>query len=105
MTKFEMFAAISEKFNPSYVTELFDPEYRGGMWMIEAVETKETLEQWDDSKKYWNECAGRVEGTVAGFRFLGWKKVQMEKGDTRRSVTVVDFGEFRVVLDCDPSNF
>jgi hypothetical protein len=73
--------------------------------MLLAVETFETLEQWYDSKKYWNECAGRVEGEVAGFKFLGWKKVQMQKGDARRAVTVIDFGDFRVVLDFDPNLF
>lgn len=95
MIKNEMFAAVSKT---TFGNVLFD----GGEWMIEAVETQETLANWDDSKQYWSECAGRTEGEVAGFKFLGWSKVQMKSGATRRPVTVIDFGDFRVVLDFDP---
>lgn len=98
-TNTEKFAAISKA---TFGDMLYD-EKMG--WLISAVETQETLDNWDDSKKYWNECAGRVEGEVAGFKFLGWSKVQMAKGDTRRSVSVVDIGDFRIVLDFDPRDF
>ena len=34
--------------------ELFDPEYKGGEWMVEAVETHETLEDFaESSKTFW----------------------------------------------------
>ena len=100
MTNTEKFTAVSKT---TFGNFLFDPDYKGGEWMVSAVETQEALADWDDSKKYWNQCAGRLEGEVAGFKFLGWSKVQMVKGESRRSITVIDFGNFRMVLDCDPS--
>ena len=105
MTKLEMFKAVSANFATSYGNELFDHEYKEGEWMVGAVETQETLADWDESKNNWAECAGRVEGEVAGFKFLGWKKAQISKGQARRAVTVIDFGDFRVALDFDPSLF
>lgn len=94
MTNSEKFAAVSKT---TFGNNLFD-----GEWMIEAVETQETLDQFNESKKEWNEYSGRVEGDVAGFKFLGWSSVQMKKGDARRSLTVIDFGNFRIALDFDP---
>ena len=99
MTKNEMFAAVSKT---TMGNVLFDADYKGGEWMIEAVETQETLKDWDNSKNNWTECLGRVEGEVAGFKFLGWSKAQLKAGSQRRAVTVVDFGNFRIVLDFDP---
>lgn len=104
-TKNEMYSEISAVSANSYGCEIFDAKYKGGDWEVGAVETQETLEQWDDSKKYWNECSGHLEGTVAGFKFLGWSKVQIKKGEARRAVTVIDLGEFRIVLDIEPSYF
>jgi hypothetical protein len=100
MTNAEKFTAVSKT---TFGDFLFDAD-NGGEWIADAVETQETLADWDDSKKYWNECAGRIEGEVAGFKFLGWSKVQSKKGDARRSVTVIDFGDFRMVLDCNPAH-
>lgn len=99
MTNTEKFIAVSKT---TFGNFLFDADYKGGEWMVSAVETKETLADTDNSKKYWNECAGRLEGEVAGFKFLGWSKVQIVKGEARRSLTVIDFGDFRMVLDCEP---
>lgn len=101
MTKYEMFKSVS---NTTLDKDLFDGEYNQNDWACSAVETQETLANWDNSKNNWAECAGRVEGEVAGFKFLGWKKAQLAKGQARRAITVIDFGDFRVVLDFDPSN-
>ena len=44
-----------KKFAAATNNELFDADYKGGEWMVEAVETQETLEQWEESSNGWNE--------------------------------------------------
>ena len=95
MTNIEKFAAVSKATFGNCI-------FSDGQWLIEAVETQETLNNYNDSRLTWNECAGRLEGEVAGFKFLGWSKIQPKKGDPRRSLTIVDFGDVRVALDFDP---
>lgn len=85
--------------------ELFDPEWHGGEWMTEAVETRETIDQFIESSKMWNERSGVQRGEIAGFPFVTWSKIQVRKGDTRRSVSVIDFGDVRYALDADLTYF
>lgn len=99
MNKSEMFKAVS---NTTLDKDLFDGEYNKNDWSCTAVETQETLGNYDDSRGEWSEVAGRVEGAVAGFKFIGWVTVQIKKGQARRSLTVIDFGDFRMALDFDP---
>ena len=104
MTKSEMFTAVSKVAENSLGFMMFDKDYKGGQWEISAVETQETLADFDNSKNNWAECSGRIEGTAAGFKFLGWVNVQVKKGQARQSITVIDFDDFRIVLDLDPKN-
>ena len=78
--------------------ELFDPEYKGGEWMVEAVETQETLEQFEESSKNWNERTAMKTGEIGGFPFRAWKNVQAIKGQPRQSMSVVDLGDVRIAL-------
>ena len=78
--------------------ELFDPEYKGGEWMVEAVETQETLEQFEESSKNWNERTAMKTGEIGGFPFRAWKNVQAVKGQPRQSMSVVDLGDVRIAL-------
>ena len=52
-----------KKFAAATNNELFDADYKGGEWMVEAVETQETLEQWEESSKGWNERTAMMTGT------------------------------------------
>ena len=85
--------------------ELFDPEWRGGKWMVEAIETQETLDQWEDSSKGWNERTSMQSGEIAGFPFRAWERVQAIKGQARRSISVIDFGEVRFAIETDLTFF
>ena len=85
--------------------ELFDAEYNGGEWMVESVETHETLEMWEESSKGWNERTAMKTGEIAGFPFRAWKQVQAVKGQQRRAMSVVDFGDVRFAIDTDLTNF
>lgn len=80
--------------------ELYD-----GEWMVEAVETHETLEQWEESAKGWNERTQMKRGEIAGLPFLAWKTMQAIKGQPRRSMSVIDFGDVRFAIDADLTNF
>jgi len=82
-------------------TDLFDPEWNGGEWMVSAVETQETLAQFEESSAGWNEKSGFQRGTIGGLNFVAWRSAQPRKGDTRRSVMVIDFIECRICIDAD----
>lgn len=101
MTMTEKLAAFAAATN----NELFDAEYNGGEWMVEAVETHETLGQWEEASKGWNECSSMKSGEIAGFPFRAWKQVQAVKGQPRRAMSVVDFGDVRFAIDTDLTNF
>jgi hypothetical protein len=86
--------------------ELFDAEYNDGEWMVESVETRETLEQFEDSAKNWNECSSMTSGQIAGFPFISWSKAQAIKGQKRQAMSVIDFGDVRFALPgTDLNNF
>jgi hypothetical protein len=85
--------------------ELFDAEWQGGKWMIDAVQTSETLDQIIDSAKGWAEKSAPNHGVIAGFPFVAYSKMQSRRGDARRSLSVVDFGDVRYVLECNLSHF
>ncbi len=87
-----------KKFAASTNNELFDADYKGGEWMVDAVETAETLEQFQDSSKTWSERTAMKNGEIAGFKFVAWKSAQIRKGQGRDSISVIDFGDSRVVL-------
>lgn len=83
-------------------SELYDNEYQ---WMVGAVETHETLDQFVESSAKWNERTSAKHGEIAGFKFVAWSKVQVRRGDTRQSLSVIDFGDVRFALDTDLTNF
>ncbi len=89
-------------FDEATSEELHDPEYD---WMVEAVETHETLADFEDSAKNYSERAWSGRGEIAGFPFIAWSKIQVSKGDTRRALSVIDFGDRRFALDADLTNF
>ena len=85
--------------------ELFDPEWEGGSWMIEAVETAETIENFVDATRNYNSCTKDKFGEIAGFKFVAYSEVQVRKGMPRRQLSVIDFGDKRFALDCDLTDF
>lgn len=102
MTKIEMLNAIAAATN----NEIYDPEWRGGQWMVEAVETHETIDDFIVSSEGWNERSTKTNrGEVAGFQFISWANVQVRRGDPRRALSVIDLGEIRVAIDADLTDF
>ena len=94
MKKTENLAAFAAATN----NELFDADYGDGEWMVDFVETQETLEQFEESSKGWNERTAMNAGTIAGFPFRSWKMAQAVKGQPRQAMSVIDLGEFRIAL-------
>ena len=87
-----------KKFAAATNNELFDADYNGGEWMVEALETQETLEQWEESSKGWAERTAMKAGEIAGFPFRAWESAQAAKGQPRQSMSVVDLGSVRIIL-------
>ena len=87
-----------KKFAAATNNELFDADYKDGEWMVEFVETHETLEQFEESSKGWNERTAMKTGDIAGFPFRAWKTAQAVKGQPRQSMSVIDLGDVRIAL-------
>lgn len=85
--------------------QLFDADYKAGEWMIDAVETHETLEQFAESAQNWNERTAMKSGEIAGFKFIAWKSCQALKGQPRRQMSVIDLGDVRYAIDADLTNY
>jgi hypothetical protein len=101
MTYDQKLSALSKATNG----EVFDLEYNGGEWMLRAVETQETLEQFAESSADWNDCSATKRGEIAGLPFVAWSRVQVRKGDTRDSLSVIDFGDRRIAVSVDLTIF
>lgn len=85
--------------------ELFDPDYKGGEWMVEAVSTQESIEEFVASSRKWSLRIGEQRGTIGGFPFVSWKSVQLSAGRPRRAMSVVDLGDVRYAVEADLSRF
>lgn len=102
MTKIEILNAIAAATN----NEIYDPEWRGGQWMVEAVETHETIDDFIASSDEWNERSAKMNrGTIAGFPFVSWANVQARRGDQRRALSVIDIGNVRIAINTDLTDF
>ena len=95
MSNLQAFAAATNN-------ELFDADLKKDGtpygWMVEFVETQETLEQFEESSKHWNERSAMLSGTIAGFPCRAWKNAQAGKGQGRQSMSVIDLGDVRIAL-------
>ena len=65
----------------------------------EIAITRETLEDFDNSRKsYWREKGEREEIEVSGIAGRVYREIQICKGERRRSLIVLDFGEQRATM-------
>lgn len=85
--------------------ELYDPDWEGGKWMIEARETSATLDHFAFCSEQWAERSKTLRGQIGGLRYIGWSRIQRDRGDPRHPMTVVDFGDARMVLMVDITDF
>lgn len=79
--------------------DLYDADYRGGEWMVEAVQTHETIDQFIESAAKWAERSKMQRGTIAGMPCVVWERVQAHRGQPRRSMAVIDMGDVRYAVD------
>lgn len=89
------------KFAAATNNELYDPAWQGGSWMTHATETHETLDDFETGSSEWVERSRARRGSIAGLPFVAWSSCQAVKGEQRRSMSVIDFGDIRVALDGD----
>lgn len=81
---------------------------QGWEWLVEAVTTAETLEDFATASRSYRERRGTwlksdtgepVRGTLAGLPALAWAEVQVVAGAQRRALSVIDLGDVRVALE------
>lgn len=87
--------------------DVFDPEVEGGGdWVVEAVRTSATIDDFiDAAHRCWREHGEMKSGEIAGFKFVFWPGVQTRKGEQRREVSVIDFGDVRYAIKYDLTRF
>lgn len=101
MNKIEALQAIAAATNNG----IYDAEFHGGEWMVEAVETQESIEDFVAASANYAECTREKFGELAGMKFVAFAKVQVKKGAERRQLTVIDAGECRFAIDCDLTSY
>ena len=75
-------------------------------WLIDVGETRESLDEWEQSSKTWRSKTAAYRGTFCGGAFIAWGSMQLRKGDTRDSISVIDLGDMRYVFhQCDLRDF
>lgn len=84
---------------------LYDAEFEGGSWMEAAVETADTLADFEAASANYAECSSMTRGTVAGLPCIAFERVQVRKGDPRRPLGVIDLGDVRVAINDDLSSY
>jgi hypothetical protein len=75
---------------------LVDPD--SGKWLVPAYYTKSTIDDFIESSRTWFPRAPAIRGKVAQFPYIYWPGIRKKKGQPLRDVTIVDFGDVRVVL-------
>ena len=101
MTKAEALAAIHEATGG----DIYDTEWQGGEWMVDAIETHETIEDFIAASANYAECSRMQRGTVGGVPAISFAQVQARKGDQRRPLSVLDLGEIRVAVSAELADF
>lgn len=88
------------KFADATGHEIFCKDYG---WLETAVETQETIADFEVASITYNECSNQKYGQIAGFNFISFAQIQVRKGDQRRALSVIDLGGERFAIDCDLS--
>lgn len=63
--------------------------------MDDLVKTAETLDDFKVSAQTWAECKGISDETYNGFSAVEFDAVQVNPGQQRHALTVIDFGDTR----------
>jgi hypothetical protein len=84
---------------------LLDLGAEGWEWLVEAVTTADTVDDFATASRSYRECRVPVRGTLAGLPALAFAEVQVVKGAQRRAFSVIDLGDVRVALEEDISDW
>jgi hypothetical protein len=77
--------------------DLYD--FSCGGWMVNAIETTETLADFEAEAKNYAEHGKIQRGKLAGFDFVYFGLVQVVKGHPRFILSVIDLGGVRFSLN------
>ena len=94
-----------EKFNEATDNEFYDEKFFENGWIEEVEETKQTIEDFIESSKNWNESSKPQTGTLNGLNYVYFAKAQVNKGDQRQELSIIDFGSKRICINADVTYF
>jgi hypothetical protein len=78
--------------------QIFDPELLGGTWLFDVVETQDKISDFIHGMRYVKSCSPAKRGRVAGCDFVAWDSVQIDDGDPRQEMSVLDVGTCRYAI-------
>ena len=101
----DTFIEALDKFNEATDNEFYDEEFFENGWIEEVQETKQTIEDFIESSKNWNESSKPQTGTLNGLNYVYFAKAQANKGDQRQELSIIDFGSKRICINADVTYF
>jgi len=69
------------------------------------IKTDDTLDMWVTSSKTWTPKTPALFGTIAGYSFVAWAIINPAKGSVLPPLSVIDMGDYRIVLEIDLTNY
>ena len=99
------FIEALDKFNEATDNEFYDEEFFENGWIEEVQETKQTIEDFIESSKNWNESSKPQTGTLNGLNYVYFAKAQPNKGDQRQELSIIDFNSKRICINADVTCF
>lgn len=101
MTKTEALQALHDATGG----DLYDAVWENGAWMVGAVETADSLADFEVATASYAERSAMTTGTIAGLPFISFKRVQVRKSDARQALTVIDLGDVRVAINAEVDQY
>lgn len=101
----DTFIEALDKFNEATDNEFYDEEFFEDGWIEEVQETKQTIEDFIESSKNWNESSKPQTGALNGLNYVYFAKAQANKGDQRQELSIIDFGSKRICINADVTCF
>jgi hypothetical protein len=101
----DTFIEALDKFNEATDNEFYDEEFFENGWIEEVQETKQTIENFIESSKNWNESSKPQTGTLNGLNYVYFAKAQPNKGDQRQELSIIDFNSKRICINADVTCF
>ena len=92
---------LLDQFAAATHNEIYDTygNDQNGEWLYNHNETHESFDYFIESaEKDWAWASKEKFSEIAGLKFMSFSKIQLTKNTPRQSLSIIDFGNVRVVI-------